>query len=85
MHTLLRALVLLATMGDVIPNVLLAQFTSSVSSLPFGDRQVGSLSPGQTIFLNPSSYTDTFVFTLSGTDAEDFIQRAMCWIRLSPK
>lgn len=71
---LLRALVLVAATQALVPNALMAQLTSSPSSLSFGDRQVGSLSPGQGILVNPVSYTDVVTYTLSGPDAGDFIQ-----------
>ncbi len=76
MNALLRALVVLAATEGLIPNAVIAQFTSSAASLSFGDRQVGSLSPGQTIFLSPDSctYNSPCTFTLSGTAAGDFLQ-----------
>lgn len=68
---LLRTVVLLAATQTLIPNALLAQLTSSPSSLSFGDRQVGSLSPGQSVLVIT---TDAFTYRLSGPDAGDFIQ-----------
>ena len=52
----------------------MGQLTASLYLLSFGDRQVGSLSPGQTIFVYPHPYTDTLTYIVSGTDSADFVQ-----------